>query len=53
MTLAAVNFALLFRAFLGRPRDLLRDPELRTYAGSSCCRRGLLTFQLAATLRRA
>jgi trk system potassium uptake protein len=32
MTLAAVNFALLFRAFIGRPRDLLRDPELRAYA---------------------
>jgi len=31
MTLAAVNFALLWRAFVGRPRDLLRDPELRAY----------------------
>jgi trk system potassium uptake protein len=31
MTLAAVNFALLFRAFMGSPRDLWRDPELRTY----------------------
>jgi Trk-type K+ transport system membrane component len=31
MTLAAVNFALLWRAFGGRPRDLWRDPELRAY----------------------
>jgi trk system potassium uptake protein len=31
MTLAAVNFALLWRAFIGRPRDLWRDPELRAY----------------------
>lgn len=31
MTLAAVNFALLYRAFVGRPRDLWRDPELRAY----------------------
>ncbi len=31
MTLAAVNFALLWRAFVGRPRDLWRDPELRAY----------------------
>ncbi|MFN2321350.1 MAG: TrkH family potassium uptake protein [Trueperaceae bacterium] len=31
MTLAAVNFVLLYRAFVGRPRDLWRDPELRAY----------------------
>jgi trk system potassium uptake protein len=31
MTLAAVNFALLWRAFIGRPRELWRDPELRAY----------------------
>lgn len=33
MTLAAVNFALLYRAISGRPRELLRDPELRAYLG--------------------
>lgn len=47
MTLAAVNFALLYRAFLGRPRDLLRDPELRTYALIVLIAGGLLTYQLA------
>lgn len=32
MFLAGVSFALLFRAFSGRPRSLLRDPEFRLYA---------------------
>ena len=31
MTCAGVNFALQYRALIGYPRDLLRDPELRTY----------------------
>jgi trk system potassium uptake protein len=48
MTLAAVNFALLFRAFLGRPRDLLRDPELRTYLAIVVVAAALLTFHLSA-----
>jgi trk system potassium uptake protein len=46
MTLAAVNFALLFRAFLGRPRDLLRDPELRTYAIVVLVAGAVLSWQL-------
>jgi trk system potassium uptake protein len=46
MTLAAVNFALLFRAFLGRPRDLLRDPELRTYVAIVVVAASLLTYHL-------
>jgi trk system potassium uptake protein len=46
MTLAAVNFALLFRAFLGRPRDLLRDPELRTYVAIVVVAATLLTVHL-------
>lgn len=32
MFLAGASFALLFRAFSGRPRTLLRDPEFRLYA---------------------
>ncbi len=31
MALAGANFALLYRAFSGRPRTLIRDPEFRTY----------------------
>lgn len=31
MFLAGASFALLFRAFSGRPRSLLRDPEFRLY----------------------
>jgi trk system potassium uptake protein len=46
MTLAAVNFALLFRAFLGRPRDLLRDPELRAYATIVLIAGSVLTWHL-------
>jgi trk system potassium uptake protein len=46
MTLAAVNFALLFRAFLGQPRDLLRDPELRGYLVVVLVAGSLLTWTL-------
>jgi len=31
MTFAGVNFALQYRALVGRPKELLRDPELRAY----------------------
>jgi trk system potassium uptake protein len=31
MLFAGANFALLYRLFVGRPSDLLRDPEFRTY----------------------
>jgi len=31
MTLAGVSFALQYRALMGRPRELTRDPELRAY----------------------
>ena len=46
MTLAAVNFALLYRAFLGQPRDLLRDPELRAYLVIVLTAGSLLTWHL-------
>jgi trk system potassium uptake protein len=46
MTLAAVNFALLFRAFMGRPRDLWRDPELRTYVAIVVIAGSLLSLHL-------
>lgn len=49
MTLAAVNFALLFRAFMGRPRDLARDPELRTYLAIVLIAGSLLSFHLIGT----
>ncbi|TVR94787.1 MAG: TrkH family potassium uptake protein, partial [Trueperaceae bacterium] len=49
MTLAAVNFALLFRAFMGRPRDLARDPELRTYVAIVLIAGSLLSFHLIGT----
>jgi trk system potassium uptake protein len=46
MTLAAINFALLFRAFLGQPRDLLRDPELRAYIVIVLAAGTILTWHL-------
>jgi trk system potassium uptake protein len=49
MSLAAVNFALLFRAFMGRPRDLARDPELRTYVAIVLIAGSLLSFHLIGT----
>ncbi len=52
MTLAAVNFALLFRAFLGRPRDLARDPELRTYGAIVLLAGSLLSLHLVGTYDR-
>ncbi len=47
MTLAAVNFALLWRAFVGRPRELLRDPELRAYVAIVLVVGTLVTVQIA------
>jgi len=47
MTLAAVNFALLWRAFGGRPRELLRDPELRAYVVIVLLVGTLVTVQIA------
>ena len=49
MTLAAVNFALLFRAFMGRPRDLARDPELRAYVLIVLLAGSILTVHLLGT----
>ena len=48
MTLAAVNFALLFRAFMGRPRDLWRDPELRAYVLIVVLAGSVLSYHLLA-----
>ncbi|QRN81144.1 MAG: TrkH family potassium uptake protein [Nocardiopsis sp. BM-2018] len=53
MTLAAVNFTLLFRAFMGRPRDLARDPELRTYVAIVLLAGSLLSFHLIGTYEGA
>ena len=46
MTLAAINFALLWRAFAGRPRDLWRDPELRAYVTVVVVVGSLVTAQI-------
>ncbi len=46
MTLAAINFVLLWRAFVGRPRDLWRDPELRAYLTIVLVVGTLVTIQL-------
>ncbi|CAN5731782.1 TrkH family potassium uptake protein [soil metagenome] len=53
MTLAAVNFALLYRAVLGRPRDLLRDPELRAYVLIVVLVGGILSLQLGSVYEGA
>ena len=47
MTLAAVNFALLWRAVGGRPRDLLRDSELRAYLSIVLVIGALVSVQIA------
>lgn len=47
MTLAAVNFALLWRAFGGRPRELLRDSELRAYLSIVLIIGVLVSIQIA------
>ncbi|CAN5731950.1 hypothetical protein BH23DEI1_BH23DEI1_19530 [soil metagenome] len=31
MLFAGANVALLYRTFMGRPRDLVRDPDFRAY----------------------
>lgn len=46
MFFAGANFALLYRAATGRPRDLLRDAELRTYAAILLAASGVLTLLL-------
>ena len=46
MTLAAVNFALLWRAFVGRPRELWRDVELRVYVGLVVVLGALVSVQI-------
>ena len=48
MTLAAVNFALLWRAVGGRPRELLRDREFRAYLAIVLVVAGLVSLQVAA-----
>jgi trk system potassium uptake protein TrkH len=48
MTLAAVNFALLWRAVGGRPRELLRDSEFRAYVGVVLVVGLLVSIQIAA-----
>lgn len=46
MFFAGANFALLYRAATGRPRDLLRDAELRTYTLILLTASGVLTLLL-------
>jgi trk system potassium uptake protein TrkH len=48
MTFAGANFALLYRAFSGRPSDLWRDAEFRAYLSIAV----LLSLGLAASLWR-
>jgi len=35
MLFAGANFALLYRGAVGRPREILRDPEFRAYIGTA------------------
>ncbi|MCB1282693.1 MAG: TrkH family potassium uptake protein, partial [Salinibacterium sp.] len=46
MFLAGVNFTLYFRLWHGRPRDFLRDPEFRLYAGITAGAILLIAFDL-------
>jgi trk system potassium uptake protein len=49
MVFAGANFALLYRSFGGRPRDLARDPEFRAYAALLSVAAVGLTLLLAST----
>jgi trk system potassium uptake protein len=49
MLFAGANFALLYRTFGGRPRDILRDPEFRAYASILAAAAALLALLLAQT----
>ncbi len=44
MTFAGANFALLYKAFSGRPKSLLRDIEFRVYIGIAVTAALLLTL---------
>ena len=46
MSVAGVNFALQYQLFVGRPKDLLRDVEFRTYLSVLFVAALLLTFAL-------
>ena len=46
MSVAGVNFALQYQLFVGRPKDLLRDLEFRTYLSILFIAALLLTFSL-------
>lgn len=48
MFFAGANFALLYRAATGRPRDLFRDAELRAYTWILVAASGLLATVLVA-----
>jgi trk system potassium uptake protein len=48
MLFAGANFALIYRAFAGRPRSLWRDPEFRTYVSVLALGSLGLTLLLAA-----
>lgn len=49
MTLAGANFALQYRALIGRPFDLLRDTEFRAYIAVTLLGAALLTYALRHT----
>ncbi len=49
MVFAGANFALLYRALAGRPRDLGRDPEFRAYAAIIAAAAVGLTLLLLGT----
>jgi trk system potassium uptake protein len=49
MTLAGANFALQYRAVMGRPLDLLRDSEFRAYIAIIVLSAAALTYALRHT----
>ncbi|MCA9838711.1 MAG: TrkH family potassium uptake protein [Trueperaceae bacterium] len=46
MLLAGANFALLYRAFSGRPKSLVRDPEFKTYVAISIIASLLIAYAI-------
>jgi trk system potassium uptake protein TrkH len=46
MTFAGANFALLYRAFTGKPRSLLKDPEFKVYLAIATSAALLIAFSI-------
>lgn len=49
MSFSGINFALLYRAFSGRPQSLLKDPEFKAYIAIILLVSLLLSFTLSAS----